>query len=219
VNRGPRRTALVALMAAFVWTLGLRPALPWAAAPAQGSAARPAAGTPSRATPEARRQGVLRLHILANSDTGADQAAKLAVRAAILPVVGAAVSHAASVDAAERALRTAAPAVAATARRTLRLLGRPYGARVVVGDAYFPAKRWGGVDLGPGVYPAVTVILGRGEGQNWWCVLFPNLCVVNPLAAEFAGEPASAREVLLGRSPPRSTTARRAWWQRLLGWL
>jgi stage II sporulation protein R len=107
------------------------------------------------------------------------------------------VAQAPTVAAAEREARVAAPALAARATATLHALGRPYAAHVVVGDAYFPAKRQGSLRLGPGVYAAATVVLGRGQGQNWWCVLFPDMCLANPLDSLTQSEPASGREVLL----------------------
>jgi stage II sporulation protein R len=207
VNRLPRRTALVALMAAFVWTLTLRPALT-----AHG-------GSTAAASVPASRP--LRLHILANSDRAADQAAKLAVRAAILPVLGRAVAGATDAVAAARAARAAAPRVAAAADRALRALGRPYGARVVVGDAYFPARSWGTTRLAAGVYPAVTVILGRGGGQNWWCVLFPDLCAADPWNALAGSEaPAAPERLLAGASARRGADGGGwGWWRSLWRWL
>ncbi len=193
VNRLPRRSVLLALMAAFVWTLTLRPLTSLAPSALRGVAAP----MPARVA-AARHPQVLRLHILANSNSGPDQAAKLAVRAVILPLLTQRVGRARSAVAAEAAARAAAPAIAAAASRTLQGLGRPYGARVVVGDAYFPAKSEGGLRLAAGVYPAVTVVLGRGEGQNWWCVLFPDMCLANPLDTLSRSEPASGAEVLLG---------------------
>jgi stage II sporulation protein R len=190
MNRLPRRTVIMALMAAFVWTLTLRPL---------GNLMHPAAQNVSAsvAAQATVSRGILRLHILANSDRGPDQAAKLAVRSAILPLLQRRVGDAASATQAEAEARAAAPAIAALATRTLRSVGRPYGARVVVGDAYFPAKSQGTLRLGPGVYAAVTVILGRGQGQNWWCVLFPDMCLANPFDTMSRSEPASAAEVLL----------------------
>ncbi len=197
MNRLPRRTVLMALLAAFVWTLTLRPL---------GSLVRPAlqnAAAPAVAQATVHR-GILRLHILANSDRGPDQAAKLAVRSTILPLLERRVGGAASAQAAEAEARAAAPDIARLATKTLHALGRPYDARVVVGDAYFPAKSQGSLRLGPGVYAAVTVILGRGQGQNWWCLLFPDLCLANPLDSMSRSEPPSGREVLLGSAAPAS---------------
>lgn len=193
MSRLPRRNVLVALIAAFVWTLTLRPI---------GALVRPLAQDVAAPVhiqaPAAAHAGLLRLHLLANSDRGPDQAAKLAVRAAILPILERTVGRARTEATAEAAARLGAPALAAAATRTLHDLGRAYAARVVVGDAYFPAKRQGGLYLGAGVYPTVTVILGRGQGQNWWCLLFPDMCLANPLDSVSRSEPASAPEVLRG---------------------
>lgn len=217
MNRLPRRTLLMALLAAFVWTLTMRPL---------GSALHRSAPsvTPTVAAPAGAagvHPGILRLHILANSNRPADQAAKLAVRSAILPILEARIGGAASVEAAEGAARRAAPALEARAITTLGALGRPYGARVVVGDAYFPAKRDGSLRLGPGIYAAVTVILGRGEGQNWWCVLFPDMCLANPLDSVSQSEPASGPERLIGagRADGHERDRIDTFWAALWSWL
>lgn len=214
MNRLPRRNVLVALVAAFVWTLTLRPI---------GALVRPLAqdvAAPAQVrAPTAAHAGMLRLHLLANSDRGPDQAAKLAVRAAVLPLLERTVGRARTEAAAEAAARRAAPALAAAATRTLDDLGRTYAARVVVGDAYFPAKRQGGLSLGAGVYPAVTVILGRGQGQNWWCLLFPDMCLANPLDSVSRSEPASAAEVLTGAGGRDQPGAVARLVRDLLSWL
>lgn len=194
--RLPRRTVLVALIAAFAWTLSLR----------VGSLAQPVARTAVH-PPVASAAGpsqVLRLHILANSDAPADQAAKVAVRDALLPVLARRLGPVHSAAQARAQVARLTPLLVATADRTLAGLGRPYRTRIVIGDAYFPSKRWGGVTLAAGIYPAVTVLLGKGAGQNWWCVLFPPLCVQNPLGAVTGNEPASAPE-LLGAVRPHAT--------------
>lgn len=210
MNRLPRRTVLMAMMAAFVWTMTLRPVTALTAGggttPGAARAVQPAAAAPS---------GILRLHILANSNSGADQAAKLAVRDALLTVVERSLGPARTAAQADAEARKAAPRIEAAADAALARLGRSYGAHVVVGSAYFPDKRWGSLNLAAGVYPAVTVVLGRGSGQNWWCVVFPPLCLANPLDSVTRAEPVSAAEIMLGRGragrPGRAVGGFAAW--------
>jgi stage II sporulation protein R len=125
------------------------------------------------------RREVLRLHVVANSESDLDQQAKLAVRDAIL-AQGATLFDG-SVDAvhAQSAIAPHAAELEACARRVLRQYGLTYGVRVVEEEAYFNTRTYEetGVTLPAGRYQAVRVLLGAAGGQNWWCVMFPPLCL------------------------------------------
>lgn len=114
----------------------------------------------------------LRLHILANSDTLADQLVKLRVRDAILAEAAPLVQNATSKRQAQAALRAALPRLAAVARRAG---GQPAAVRLE--QRRFAAKDYGGFYLPAGDYTALRVELGRAEGHNWFCVLYPALCI------------------------------------------
>ena len=111
---------------------------------------------------------VLRLHILANSDDAADQAVKLRVRDALLPLFEDARSFVLSHGA----------ALLETCRAVLTAAGVPYGAQLLLGVSDFPDRTYNGARFPAGLYDALEVVLGDGAGHNWWCVLFPPLCVV-----------------------------------------
>lgn len=119
----------------------------------------------------------LRLHILANSDTVADQRAKLRARDALLDAVTPLVRQAHSKQQAEEAVRRALPYLRRTAQRAA---GQP--AVVSIQTAAFPPRDYGSFRLPGGEYTALRVELGAAEGHNWFCVLYPALCVQGAVA-------------------------------------
>lgn len=122
----------------------------------------------------ATESGVLRLHILANSDSAADQALKLRVRDALLPLFEAAGSY----EDARSFVLSHGAALLQTCQATLTAAGAPYGAQLLLGVSDFPDRTYGGVRFPAGAYDALQIVLGAGAGHNWWCVLFPPLCIV-----------------------------------------
>ena len=121
-----------------------------------------------------QREGILRLHILANSDSAEDQRVKLAVRDAILEKLP---SPDSAADA-EAYLMTHGAELLATAEQVLRENGKPYSVQLMLGEFDFPDRQYGDTVYPAGRYRALRVLLGRAEGANWWCVLFPPLCIV-----------------------------------------
>jgi stage II sporulation protein R len=120
---------------------------------------------------------LLRFHVLGNSDTAHDQAVKLAVRDKVLEATDSLFARAKTASEA-RSLATAhATEIESVANAALAAAGAAYRARVVVGDFEFPVKRYGDLVLPAGQYAAVRVLLGKAQGHNWWCVLFPPLCL------------------------------------------
>ncbi len=117
---------------------------------------------------------VIRLHILANSDTDIDQATKLSVRDAILKAD--IFAKAATKAEAEADMEKAALAAVDTANSYLKSQGLPYTASYEWGTESYPTRVYDGVRLPAGEYLSLRIVLGKGEGQNWWCVLFPPLC-------------------------------------------
>lgn len=128
---------------------------------------------PSRPDPAAE---VLRLHILANSDSPEDQAVKLRVRDALLPLFEATGTYK---DARAFVLDHGAELLD-LCEGTLSAAGASYGAQLLLGVGDFPDRTYGGVLFPAGDYDALQIVLGDGAGHNWWCVLFPPLCIVTP---------------------------------------
>lgn len=114
----------------------------------------------------------LRLHVIAASDTTADQSAKLAARDAILAVTTPALAACTSRDEAETTLRRLIPTLAALAEEAASA-----PATVTLTREAYPTRSYAALALPAGEYLSMQVILGEGEGQNWWCVLFPPLCL------------------------------------------
>ena len=122
------------------------------------------------------RQEVLRLHILSNSDSPEDQAVKLLVRDALLPLFTTAPTYA---DARAFVLENG-KAILTLCEQTLLAAGAGYGVQLLLGVCPFPDRTYDGVAFPAGDYDALRIILGQGQGHNWWCVLFPPLCIVTP---------------------------------------
>ena len=117
----------------------------------------------------------LRLHIRAESDSVADQSAKLHVRDAVLAYLDAACPAETKADALTWAAQHLFE-LQLTARHALAKLGIRTPVRVQLVNMYFPTRRYGSGTLPAGRYDAVRIELGTGAGRNWWCVLYPGLC-------------------------------------------
>ncbi len=128
------------------------------------------------------RNDVLRLHILANSDSEEDQRVKLAVRDALLSCGKRIFSGEMNVNNAEELLMSEKNELIDVANKVLEENGFRYKAQIVFAEEYFTTRTYDSYTLPAGNYSALKVILGEGEGHNWWCVMFPPLCL--PAAAE-----------------------------------
>lgn len=119
---------------------------------------------------------VVRLHVIANSDSEDDQALKLTVRDAILDMVSTATEDCRSREEAENVILEMLPDIVKQAERTLRENGSEYHVSAVIGKENYPTREYGDVRLPAGNYTSLRVMIGKAEGKNWWCVLFPPLC-------------------------------------------
>lgn len=128
------------------------------------------------------RADTIRLHVLANSDTIEDQLLKLEVRDAILDALPAAVTSAATPQQAAQALRTALPQLQRAADLALHQAHSAQRAAVRLETADFAARAYGSFALPGGAYTALRVELGDAQGHNWFCVLYPALCVAGATA-------------------------------------
>lgn len=123
------------------------------------------------------RADTIRLHVLANSDTIEDQLLKLKVRDAILTALPAAVTAAETPSQAARALQNALPALRAAANQALLQAHSGQTATVRLETFTFDARDYGSFALPGGTYTALRVEVGAARGHNWFCVLYPALCV------------------------------------------
>ena len=120
---------------------------------------------------------VIRLHVIANSDSEADQALKLAVRDRVLEQAEGLYPQEATLAEAQAALEGQLNALAAAGREVVEAEGYDYPDTAQLTDCWFPTKEYEGFVLPAGNYTALRVVIGEGEGQNWWCVAFPPLCL------------------------------------------
>ena len=120
---------------------------------------------------------VLRLHVVANSDSPQDQAVKLQVRDAVLARAQPLLSGVENSGEAEAVLTPYLEELEQTARTVLTEQGLSGRVSVSITDQWFPTKEYDSFALPAGEYRALKVVIGEGEGQNWWCVVFPPLCL------------------------------------------
>ncbi len=133
---------------------------------------------------------VVRLHVIANSNSAEDQALKLQVRDAVLARAEPLLAGADSREGAEAALSAHLDELAAAGRAVLARAGRSDAVTAALEEVWFPTRVYGeGFALPAGRYRALRVVIGAGEGRNWWCVVFPPLCLasVTEEAAAAAG--------------------------------
>lgn len=123
-------------------------------------------------------QKVVRFHVRANSNSPEDVALKLNVRDAVLKAAEPLMKKCSTAEEGLRALRDNKDVIQAAAEDELRLRGSDYKARVFVSKDLFPLKKYDGLTFPTGEYNALRVEIGSGEGDNWWCVMFPPMCFI-----------------------------------------
>lgn len=128
------------------------------------------------------RDNVVRLHVLANSDSEHDQALKLKVRDALLAQSGDLFYGYTTKEQALNTLESSLEELEQIAEETLKQEGCPYPVTCRLEETYFTTRVYDTVTLPAGNYTALRVLIGEGKGQNWWCVMFPPLCI--PAAEE-----------------------------------
>uniref|UniRef100_A0A7C1FDM9 Stage II sporulation protein R n=1 Tax=Ammonifex degensii TaxID=42838 RepID=A0A7C1FDM9_9THEO len=139
-----------------------------------------------RAVQAYNSHNLIRLHIVPNSDASVDQALKHQVRQAVVEAMAPQFKNVRDVNEARRLVDANMERIRAVAARQVALAGQNYGVMVYHGRFLFPERHYGKLTLPAGEYEAVRIVLGAGRGQNWWCVLFPPLCMVDIEARETA---------------------------------
>ena len=155
---------------------------------------------------DALEQKVIRLHVIANSDSEADQALKLRVRDRLLVLTEDILRQSGDMEEARQRLAEALPRLQQTAAEEIAAQGSRYTVSAGLEETEFPTREYDGFALPSGEYLALRVVIGEGAGKNWWCVVFPP-CVLLP-PATFRRRPSPAA---WGRrscpSSPRRTAA------------
>ena len=119
----------------------------------------------------------LRLHILAASDSDEDQALKLAIRDKILTEYSEELSGVAALEDARATLEARLPDIIATAQDVVIARGYDYTVTASLGEEWYDTRDYGELSLPRGVYTSLIIRIGEGEGRNWWCVMYPPMCL------------------------------------------
>ncbi|MBQ9986649.1 MAG: stage II sporulation protein R [Oscillospiraceae bacterium] len=120
---------------------------------------------------------LIRLHVIANSDSDEDQRLKLLVRDEILQHISSLTENCRSIDEAKALISKNLDRLEAIATSVIKDNGFYYAAQAELSEAYFPTKVYDSFSLPAGNYEALRIKLGEASGENWWCVLFPPVCV------------------------------------------
>ena len=124
-------------------------------------------------------QSVFRLHVIANSDSEEDQNLKYKVRDNLIEYMNDICKDVTNKNDAINIAREHTDEFLTIAQDTIKENGYDYNVSIEIGNFSFPTKNYGDVSLPAGYYDAIRVKIGKAEGQNWWCVMFPPLCFVN----------------------------------------
>ena len=128
------------------------------------------------------RENIFRLHVIANSDSQEDQQLKLAVRDRIISIGGDIFAQVHNKQEAETIVRPMLSEFQRAAEDVIKEQGYDYSVKVTISNEYFNTRIYEKVTLPAGKYDALRIIIGSGEGKNWWCVMFPPMCL--PAAEE-----------------------------------
>lgn len=122
---------------------------------------------------------LIRLHVVANSDSPEDQALKRDVRDAVLSYIGQELDNPKGIEQTKEIINDKLEAIKAVAKEEALKHSKNCTVLTTLGTYPFPTKAYGDITLPAGNYQALRVVIGKGEGANWWCVLFPPLCFVD----------------------------------------
>ncbi len=119
---------------------------------------------------------LIRLHVVANSDSVEDQELKRKVRDEVIKQMSPKFEGLENVSEVREVIASNLALIESIAKEVVQRDNKTYGVNAILGSFDFPTKVYGNLTLPAGSYQALKVVLGKGEGQNWWCVMFPPLC-------------------------------------------
>lgn len=125
---------------------------------------------------DALARKMIRLHVIANSDSAEDQALKLEVRDRVLDFTTTVLQRSADMEDAQLRLREELTRIESIAQQEISAQGYDYQVTAQLASTEFPLKEYDGFSLPAGEYMALRLVIGEGAGQNWWCVVYPPLC-------------------------------------------
>ncbi len=124
-------------------------------------------------------QNLVRLHVVANSDSASDQALKLKVRDAIIDYMKDKLANSKNISETRDIINSNLKNIEELSIKVIKENNSSYGVKASLGNYSFPTKTYGDIALPAGEYQALKVVIGEGVGANWWCVLFPPLCFID----------------------------------------
>ena len=154
-------------------------------------------------TSEEIRSDVLRLHVIANSDTSVDQNLKLRLRDYILQEGKDIFNGSVNVENAVEKIEPVLPELEKSAKAFMNQAGFDYDVKISLSNEYFTTRTYETVTLPAGKYLALRVVIGSGEGHNWWCVMFPPMCVPAADKKDEIENVFSEKELKLVESKPK----------------
>ncbi len=128
---------------------------------------------------EELRQNVFRLHIIANSNSEFDQALKLKVRDAVINETGDIYDRCLSIESAKKAAEENKERIYNAAKSVINAAGMDYEVEIEIGTAFFDTRHYETFSLPAGEYEALNIRIGEAKGKNWWCVMYPSLCIAS----------------------------------------
>lgn len=128
----------------------------------------------------------LRLHIVANSDSTEDQMLKYEIRDSIIEYISPFFKNVNTKNEAIEVLKCHMDDIYYIAYQVIESNGYEYTVKASIGNFYFPTKEYGQIKLPEGYYDALKIEIGNSDGQNWWCVMFPSLCIIDTTDCKFS---------------------------------
>lgn len=122
-------------------------------------------------------EDTIRLHILANSDSGEDQALKIRLRDRLLVKYSSLLRYGGTIDEAKEKINELLPLIEKDLAEWIREYGYDYPVTAVISEEWYETREYESFTLPAGYYTSLRVIIGEGEGQNWWCVMYPPMCL------------------------------------------
>lgn len=122
---------------------------------------------------------IIRFHVIANSDSDADQALKLKVKEAVVNYTSELLCNSKSISETEDLLSSHTNDIISIANKVISENDYDYSVTAEITDTYFPTKSYGSYTFPPGTYRAFQIKIGEAKGKNWWCVLYPPLCFID----------------------------------------
>lgn len=150
---------------------------------------------------------VLRFHVLANSDSEEDQKLKMKVKESVISYMKKQLPDAGSVEETKQWTGDHVRELEAVAQEVIEKEGYDYSVEAKLTTSYFPDKTYGDVTFPAGNYEALRIEIGQAKGQNWWCVLYPNLCFIDAVHAVVPEEGKQELEAVLQEDEYEMVTA------------